>query len=371
MKFIALRSNVKDAITIIERSAGENVNLPILKNIHIKAEKNIITFTTTNLEIAVTHKLAGKVIEEGEVAIPTTLFSSVIANIQSDRLNFEKKENNIEITTDNYQGILNGLAADDFPITPEIKNTEGFIEIKNVFLKEAIQQVTVASQYSDLRPELNSVLFNFSLENLILASTDGFRLAEKSIPVNQFTTKKKEPFKALIPLRTALEVARVVRDDVLVRIYQDENQILFKTDDTEIVSRLIEGGFPDYSAIVPHEFAAEVVVERDELLNAIKLAGVFGMKNSEMKIVVNANHKAIEVSSADQALGENKTVLPAKIKGEVPDVIFNWRYLSDPIKSIKGGDVFLGLQEDAAPALVRGANDPSYLYVLKPILKSL
>ncbi len=370
MKFVALRSNVKDAIAIVEKSISENTNLPILKNIHIKAEKNIITFTTTNLEVAITNKLAGKVIEDGEITIPTNLFSGIIANIKSDRLNFQKKENNIEITTDNYQGVLNGIAADDFPITPKIKNTEGFIEIKNIFLKEAIQQVIVASQYSNLRPELNSVLFNFSLENIILTSTDGFRLAEKSIPINQFITQKKDPFKILVPLRTALEVARVIHDDVLVRIYQDENQVLFKTKNTEIISRLIDSGFPDYSAIVPHEFAAEVVVERDELLNAIKLAGVFGVKNSEMKIALNPNHKTIEINSADQTLGENKTVLPAKIKGEVPDVIFNWRYLSDPIKNIKGSDIFLGLQDDAAPALVRGANDPSYFYVLKPILRS-
>ena len=112
------------------------------------------------------------------------------------------------------------------------------------------------------------------------------------------------------------------------------------------------------------------MVERDEFLNAVKLAGVFGMKNSEMKIAIGANHKTIDVSSADQTLGENKTVLPAKIKGDIPEVVFNWRYLSDPMKSIKGSEVFLGLQEDAAPALVRAVSDPSYFYVLKPILKS-
>jgi DNA polymerase-3 subunit beta len=262
------------------------------------------------------------------------------------------------------------MSPEDFPITPKIKNTEGYIEIKSVFLKEAIQQVTVASQYSDLRPELNSVLFNFSLESLVLASTDGFRLAERSIPSNLFVVKKKEPFKMLIPLRTSLEVARIMRDDEVVRIYQDENQVLFKTDQTEMISRLVEGAFPDYSAIVPHEFAAEIVVNRDEFLNAIKLAGVFGQKNSEVKIKIHQNKKAIEISSADQALGENNNILPAKIQGDIPEVFFNWRYLSDPMKGIKAEEVFLGLQEDAGPALIRSVSDQSYFYVLKPILKS-
>jgi DNA polymerase-3 subunit beta len=370
MKFIAIRSNIKDAISVVEKAVGENTNLPILKNILIEAENNIITFTATNLEIAITHKVAGKVIEDGKITVPLALFSSLIGNIQSDRLNFEKKENTLEITTDNYSAAINGMPADDFPGTPKIKNNEGYLEIKNAFLREAIQQTTVASQYSDLRPELNSVLFNFSLESLVLASTDGFRLAEKSIPANLFVIKKKEPFKMLVPLRASLEIARIVREDEAVKIYQDENQVLFKTEQTEMISRLIEGSFPDYSAIVPHEFAAEIVVERDEFMNALKLAGVFGQKNSEVKIKIHQNKKAIEISSADQALGENNHILPAKITGDIPEVFFNWRYLSDPMKSIKTEDVFLGLQEEAGPALIRATSDTSYFYVLKPILKS-
>jgi len=120
---------------------------------------------------------------------------------------------------------------------------------------------------------------------------------------------------------------------------------------------------------VPKEFAAEIIVERDEFLNAIKLAGVFGQKNSEVRIKIHQNKKAIEISSADQALGENNNILPAKIKGDIPEVFFNWRYLSDPMKGIKAAEVFLGLQEDAGPALIRAVSDTSYFYVLRPILK--
>lgn len=370
MKFIAIRSNIKEAISVIEKSVGVNTSLPVLSNILIEAENNIIIFSSTNLEIAISYRVAGKVIENGKLTIPVSLFSNLINNIQSDRLNFEKKESNLEVTTDNYSAIINGLPADDFPITPKIKNLESFIEIKALFLKEAIQQVMVAAQFSDLRPELNSVLFNFSLENLILAATDGFRLTEKSIPSNLFTTKNKEPFKILIPLKTSLEIARILKDEELVRIYWDENQVLFKTDQTELISRLVDGNFPDYSGIVPHEFAAEIVIEHNEFLNAIKLAGVFGQKNSEIKIKIHQNKKAVEISSADQSLGENNNILPAKITGDIQETFFNWHYLSDPIKSIKGKDIFLGLQEDAGPALIRATDDTSYYYVLKPILKS-
>src|SRR5580698_2852248 len=121
MKFIAIRSNIKDAVSVIDKAVGENSNLPILRNILIEAQDNSITFTATNLEIAISHRVAGKVIEDGKATTSLSLFSSLIANIQSDRLNFEKKENNLEIATDNYSAVLNGLPADDFPITPKIK----------------------------------------------------------------------------------------------------------------------------------------------------------------------------------------------------------------------------------------------------------
>lgn len=370
MKFIAIRSNIKDAISIIEKATGENQNLPILKNILIEADGDGVTFRATNLEIAINHKVAGKVIEHGKITAPLSLLSSLIGNIASDRLNFEKKGNDIEVATDNYSAVIHGLSAEDFPITPKIKGEEGYLEIKSVFLKEAIQQVTVASQFSDLRPELNSVLFDFSLESLKLVSTDGFRLAEKALPGNLFTAKGLEPVKLLVPLKTALELARILRDDELVRITRDENQVLFKTEKTELISRLVEGSFPDYSAIVPHEFLAEIAIDREEFANAVKLSGIFGQKNSEVKIKVHTNKKAIEMSSADQALGENVSTLAAKIKGEVPEIYFNWRYLADPLKAIKTDDIFIGLQEEANPALIRSTSDTSFFYVLRPILKA-
>ncbi len=369
MKFIALRSNVKDAISIIEKAVGENANLPILKNILIEAREGVVVFSATNLEIAINHKVAGKVIEEGRVSPPLGLLSSLIGNIRSDRLNFETKGNNLDVTTDNYNAVVNGLPVEDFPITPSIKNKEGSISIKGAILKEAIQQVVVASQFSDMRPELNSVLLNFSLENIVFAATDGFRLAEKTLSKTLFSVKNKDTFKILIPLRSALEMARVIKEEENVDIFWDENQILAVTEKTEIISRLIEGNFPDYSGILPQKFDAEIVVNKDEFSSGIKLAGVFGQKNSEVKIKIHENKKAIEITSADQVLGENKQTIPAKIKGDINEIFFNWRFLGDAVKGVGTEDIFLGLQEDGGPALIRSVSDTSYFYILKPILK--
>lgn len=370
MKFISLQSGIKEAIAIVSAAVGEGTNLPILKNILIKTEDGIVYFSATNLELATTHRVSGKIIETGSLTVPMSIFVNIINNIKSDRLNFETKENILEIKTDNYSAKIQGMAADDFPPTPKIKDLENYIEIKGIFLREAIQQVSIAAQTSDFRPELSAILFDFSIETLKLTATDGFRLAEKTIPASNFTAKDTESFRVLVPLKTAHEIQRVVTDDEIVRIHHDENQILFKGKDTEIISRLIEGNFPDYSQIIPKKLISEVVAQADELLNGIKLAAIFGQKNGEVEIKVNLSKKLIEVVSADQSLGENAYLLPAKIKGEDIEVIFNWRYLADSLKAIKTGDVLLGFQEEANPAIIRPASDGSYFYIIKPILKA-
>lgn len=370
MKFVVIRSNIREAITAVQRATNENVNLPILKNILIIATDQGITVTATNLEIAITAFISGKVIESGSITIPAQLLSNLLNNLQSDRLNFESKDGNVEIKTDNYSANLQGLLADDFPITPKVQDIKHYFEIKGVFLKEAIQQTTIAAQFSDIRPELNTILLDFSLENIKFTATDGFRLAEKTMGASLFVSHFTDPFHVLVPLRTSQEVLRVINNEDIVRIYRDENQILFKTDRVELISRLNEGAFPDYSPLIPVKFVTEIIVDRNELSNAVKLASVFSQKNNELRIVVHANKKAVEVASADQAVGENSYILPAKIKGEAVDVSFNVKYLADALKSIVGDEVFLGLQEETNPALIKSSSDSSYFYILKPILKA-
>ena len=297
MKFVSIRSNIRDALNAVQRASGENTNLPILKNIMISVGDEGISLVATNLELAITATISGKVIESGKITVPANLISGLIGNLQSDRLNFEAKGESLEIKTDNYNATIQGLSADDFPITPKIADHSHYLEVKGIFLKEAIQQVVVASQLSDIRPELNNILFDFSIETLKLAATDGFRLAEKTLAANLFTTNFKDPFRILVPLKTAQEVLRITTNEDTVKIYHDENQILFETGSVTLISRLSEGSFPDYTAIIPNSFTTEISIDRNEFLNALKLAAVFGQKNSELKIVIHPNKKAIEVCS--------------------------------------------------------------------------
>lgn len=362
-----MRSNLRDAILAAERATGENQNLPILKNLLIEATDNKIVITGTNLEIAIKATALGKVIEGGKFTAPASLLANIINNIQSDRLNIEDKKGKLEIKTDNYNALAQGISAEDFPITPKIKDINNHLEVKGAVLKEALEQTLIAAQFSDLRQELNNIFFNFSVNNLKIVATDSFRLGEKTIASDSFTTNHKEGFSLLIPLKTVQEISHIIKDEDAVRIYHDENQILIRAGQTEILSRLSEGSFPDYGAIIPKKFAAELIFKRQEFLSALKLAGIFGSKSGEVRLRALENKKTIEIISSDQTLGENNYTLPAKIQGKLGEIIFNWRYIADALKAIKSEDVFFGLNGGDEPAEIKSPSDASYIYILKPI----
>ena len=369
MKLIVIKSNLKDGLDVVSRAAGENTPLPILKNVLVEAQDGKINLTATNLEVALNYVVSGKIIEPGQVTVPAAVFLNIISNLPSERLTIEAKNNSTEIKTDNYQAVLQGMPAEEFPLVPKIKNQKEFLEIKGDILKEALAQTAPSAQTNDLRPELNAVLLAYSGDEIILAATDSFRLAEKKLAASQYETEVKDPFRALVPLKTAAELARIIRDEDLVKIYRDANQILFAADRFRLTSRVLEGNFPDYAAILPQAFDTEIYLDRQELINALKLAGVFSSKVSEIKIRTSENNKSIEVFSHDQS-GENNYLLPARVQGKPREISFNWRFLLDGLRALKTEDIFWGINEENKPALLRSPQDGSYFYVLMPILRA-
>lgn len=371
MKLVIIKSHIKDALSIIERAGGEGLNLPVLKNFLLDVSGGKVRLAATNLEVAASATVPGKIIQEGSLTIPIGVFSSLINNLQTERLNLEKKGNALHVTTENYEATIQGLPASEFPLIPKIDNGKNYIEIKGELFKEALGQALAAAQFSELRQELNNILLNFSLETLKFVATDSFRLAEKTIRGSEFSNHGTEEFRLLVPLKTAHELVRVVKSEDAVKISCDTHQILFQTANLEFISRLAEGTFPEYGEILPKKFGTEAVVGRGEFIDALKLAGTFGSKSGEVRLRASEGKKVIEVFSADQALGENTYLLPADIHGTAVEAGFNWRYLVDGLKVLRGSEVHISFNsEENKPALLKAKGDTSYFYIIMPLLKT-
>ncbi len=372
MKIIILKDHLKSGLEVISKIGGDSssTTLPILKNFLMETVNNKLKLSMTNLELAATSFVPGKVIEGGSLTVPFNIFNSIINNLQTERINLEDKNDYLTIKTDNYQAKISGNKKDDFPIIPQIK-TQSFLEISNAVIKKSLLSIINAAQISETKPELSGIVLDFQINSLKLAATDSFRLAEKTINDNQFKTNIEQELKIIIPLKTIQEVIRVFRDeDELINIYFDQSQILFKGRNSEIISRLINGEFPDYQSIIPQSFETEAIINKEQLINALKLTSSFTDRLNEIKILIKQNAKNIEVLSSNQILGENQYLIPGKIKGAGLEIVFNWRFLFDGIKVLDSESVFLGLNGDNKPIFIKSPNDASLFYVLMPIKSS-
>ncbi len=371
MKITLLKENLKKAINLVQKTIVQNPTLPILKNILIRKEKNKLILIGTDLELAIKSWLNIKADsdEKIETTIPASAFSSFINNLFEEKINLNIEKSQITIQTQNLKAKFQGLDAQDFPIIPKVKKINKF-EIDAQILKNSFESVINASSLNSSRPEISGVLFYFNGQELILAATDSFRLAQKTISSKYFKTDLKENFKALIPLKTVGEFIRVVElvnPEAYIDIFFDQNQVLFDFSETQIISRLVNANFPEYQEIIPKHFTTKISTSKEKIISSIKISSIFSSQINDLKIKVPENLKNLEFYTQDASLGENKVLVEAKIQGKGLEISFNFKYLLDGLKPIKDDKIFIGFNENNSPSLIRSEKDETYIYILMPI----
>lgn len=366
MKLVVLRDNLKAGLDVVGRAASQNLNLPILGNVLISAEEGEVKLTATSLELAITQKVSGKVVEAGKILVPHQTLTGIINNSLSERINLETtKQGTLSVKGDNYEASLQLANTAEFPAIPKIDPKGKSIFIDSAAIKDALTSVVVAAEASDLRPEISGVLLLGEMDVLKVVATDSFRLAEVKVTSQVFKNKTGEGFKLTIPLKTAQELTRILKDEGEASFSVEKNQLFVFTEETSLNSRLIEGNFPDYQAIIPKGVDTEILLDRGELVGALRLSSAFAGRTNDVRL--KTKDKMVEIYSSDSAIGENNYLIPAKIKGPPTEAVFNWRFLLDGIKTGTTKEVYLGLNGSEKPALIKNPEDESYLYILMPI----
>lgn len=372
MQFISLQENLKRGLSITGHVTTKNINLPILNNILIKAEKGNIEFVSTNLEIGITHQVRGKIETEGSFTVDSKLIGEYVNLLSSgEKVKIEAKENELKIECGSYKTKIKGESSKDFPLIPTIPRN-GYYSCKSGELKKALNSVVFAVSSSENRVELTGVLFSFNKNKLSLASTDSYRLAERELDVKVSDIEGEQ--KIIVPAKTVQELLRVLSnlegtelgEEQEVKFYLAENQILFTVDSVELISRLINGHYPDYKQIIPAKSQTDVIVERTELIRAVKAAALFS-KTGINDITLLFFKEKIIVSAFSGTSGESQIELEADVKGGDNEVTINYRYLLDGLNNIEGDMVRLGVLNNATPCVLKPEKDDKYLYIVMPI----
>ena len=360
MKTIVNQKKLRQAVGITEKIVSRNASLPILNNILIKTENGRVRLSATNLEIGTHFFIGAKIIEVGEITVPAKIFSDFISATTSEKVNLSTKNNILSVTSDEYKTQILGLDPKDFPIIPKLKN-EPIAVINTKEFKNSLLSVMDSIAISEVRPELAGVFVGIKNNQATIASTDGFRLSEVVAPI-----KNNEPFTVILPRNTVAELIRICSDiDGEIAIRSADNQLSFSNNDVELVSRVVDGTYPDYQKVIPEKFISRVLAKKEDLEKNLRLAGLFSSATSEVKLSCTEDILTISAKNADK--GEIETTLPVILKNEVFEISLNHRYLLDAMKNISTPDIILEFTGTNSPFVIRPSNNKKATYLVMPL----
>lgn len=365
MKIVILQSNFAKALNQVSRIVGTRTTLPVLSNILIIAEKGKIRFSATDLEVGITTQTIGKVEEEGSLTLPAKLISDFVLNNKDESIEITTNGTIAELKSNRFEATIHGIAAEEFPSVPEAPK-EYFTSFKKADLIDALKKVAIAPATDETRPVLAGISFQFSGNELTLAATDSFRLAEKKLKLEKEVSERK----LIVPSRTINEVLRVLAaseqaDEAYLSA--TDNQISFKIGEAYIVSRLIEGAFINYAQIIPTSFKIEAKVNGSELIGAVKMSSLFARDSANNNIRVSIGKNELVVASVVSQSGSAKSKVAAETKGDTLEIAFNARYVLEVLNVLSAKEISILCNDSTQAAVIRVDEDPLYTYIIMPL----
>jgi DNA polymerase III subunit beta len=366
MKVECSQDKLKEAFALAERIAGKHMTLPVLSCVLIDAEKtNFITLRATNLDLGIEISVPAKVEESGSVALPASTTAAFINSITEPtaKVKIELQQGNIKISTSKTSSVIKTLPHDDFPSIPRVSSGNSFSLNAADFVK-GLKSVWYSSSVSSIKPELSSVYVYCENEFVVFVATDSFRLAEKRIKIK----KTKDFGQILIPYKNIPEIMRVLENiEGEVAVELDKNQISFAHEGIYLISRVVDGIFPDYKQIIPKQSVTEATVLKQDLVGALKISNIFSDKFNQVNVKVLPEAKKCEIRTKNNDVGENLTTIDAATTGEDIDINFNYKYIIDCFQSVDSDSVTLTFNGLHRPMIIVPTSDQTFRYIVMPM----
>ena len=360
MKFSARKDNLASALAIAERFVGKNSALPVLGGVLLEVANNLLVVTATNLEHAIQIQVRGNPERDGKISVPARLVSSLIQSTKEETIELEAVKDQLIVKTGARKTRINTFPVEEFPLIPKVKKTHE-ATVENSLFSAALERVLPAVSASGFKPELSGVYVQVFPKEVRLAATDTARLAESVLPVAK---SPDESFSFILPHRIGQEISRL-RSEGDITITFGDNQVLFSLDGIEITSRIIDGAFPEYRAVIPTQFETSSFDSRTELMDAVRVAGLFASKLQD--VTLSFADSKLTATSTNVEVGENTAMLPAECSGKEAEIRFNYRYLLDGLATLAEDQIFIGCNKETSPALFRDKSDTSFVYILMPL----
>lgn len=367
MKIKVLQEDLSKALSTTSRFSSSKVQLPVLANILFKSNKNKLLVIATNLEMSISLAMGAKIDEEGDITIPTRTVTDLINNLKPGQLEISTEKEKMEISAQGFKSSISGMNSSDFPIVPMVMQNIDF-KIDPVTLQNALYKVLFSVSVDETRPVLTGVLIILQKEGMVIVSTDGFRLSQVKLRAPEI----KKELKVILPKNALQELVRLMGDGEIEFSYsKTDNQVLFGVENAVLTSRIIDGEFPDFERIIPKKTTLTLIVDREELLRAVKLASVFA-RDSANVVKLDIKKDSIDVLAESAQHGSQKMSVDAKLvdgSDSIKEFVigFNYRFLEDFLTNVEGDDIQIGLSDPNAPTTFLDLKERDYLHIIMPV----
>jgi len=374
MNVSVMQENLARGLQTVSRAVSSRATLPVLANVLLKTQDAGLKLTATNLEIGISSWVPGKVEGEGEITVPAKLITDLVASLPNQRIDLElsAKDRTLKLTCGGSRASIKGIEADEFPVVAAIGEAPTTAVAARA-LREALSEVVFAAASDESRPILTGVLTRFAGDTVTLAAADNYRIAVRTLAVARPVGAE---LTIVVPARSLAELIRILPDsddEIEITVTPNRSQVLFHVEGTDLVSRLIEGQFPNYEPVVPKRDAwtARAVVDREAFLAGTRRASIFARDSANIvKVEVGGDGSdgsgiAITAHAAD--VGDNADSLEAAVEGSPTTIAFNARYLIDVLANLGSDEAALELSGPLAPGVVRGVGKDDYVHVIMPV----
>ena len=367
MEIEVQQDKMAKALNLVSRVAmGAKSTLPILANVLIRANEGEVSLVATNLDMGIKVYVPVVSAKNGVITVPARIISEIVGNLPRGEVVKMKLENTtLEIVAGRYRSKVNGVIADDFPELPATDEKDAVTyKVPMEQFRLGMSEVVFAASGDTTRPMLTGVCFNTRKGTLYIAGTDGYRLAER-----KFVENVKSEVRAVVPRATLQEVLRSLSDEMEeVEMMFTETQVRFRMGEVEVVSKLIDGSYPDYLILLPKDLGVTVVAEKGELMRMVKMAMVFARETNGAVVcrAVKDEGKFIVSSVANEA-GENSSEMKVEADGDA-EVRLTSKAMVEAINVIEEGKVRIMMSEKKGQAMVmKNEKSDDYVHLLMPL----
>ncbi len=368
MEISLLQENLNIALSHVSRFISAKSQLPILGNILLTTDNGRLKLSATNLEVGINYWLGAKIAKEGSVTVPAKEFAEFVSYLPPGRLDLSLDSNGLlTVSSAKAQSTFTTIPSADYPQIPSFDPSTAF-DLDLTLLTQSISQIAFAAAADDTRPVLTAIVFQVSRDNLSLVATDGFRLSLKSVKLVNPINLSSDQVSYLIPAKSLVELTRLSKNAKKIKIglTPDGHQLVFVLDDLELVSRLIEGDYPNYQRIIPDGFSTKVFISQSDLAQSIKIASVFARESANV-VKFNVKKSSVELSANAPQMGQNQVSFDARVEGEPLQIAFNYKFVSDFISVCQGEEVVIEFNESLTPAQFRDQSDPGFTHIIMPV----